>query len=184
MSVRERHSIVLGLLSVLPGVAVTNCRAAAPPATVGMVVIKEVVQQKSRTNPELVKRLAQTIDYYGLDDPKATLPQALYLLARRYRLTFIINARAFKGVDLDDWDEYGVARPSQPETKAPMGIVVNKLLARIRVPSGAVYVVRPHFIEITTRAAWLRELGLPPDTKDNLVCRDFRNVRLRKALVR
>jgi hypothetical protein len=178
------HSLLL--VALLLGSPDAMVRAAAPPpAKVQLVTIKETIGPQGRHNAALAKVLARTVDFYGLDDPKTTLVEALDQLAKVHRLRFVINAKAFKGKDLDDWEENGICNPNAiPAMKAPLSTVLKKILARVRVASGAIYILRRDGIEITTNACWFRELGLPADTTSELVSLDLRKVRLDRALAR
>ena len=69
-----------------------------------------------------------------------------------------------------------------PPMKTTLATVLRKVLARLPVHSGAIWVIRHDGLEITTKAAWLRELGLPPGTKSELVSHRFRGVPLHQAL--
>ena len=100
---------------------------------------------------ELQNLLNKTIDYGGLDDPKATLIDELDRLARVYRVTFDVNEKAFKYEMLNDVLKTEIANPNAiPPMKTTLGTVLKKILARIGVPSGAMYLIRRDVIEITT----------------------------------
>jgi hypothetical protein len=172
------------LIALLLGSPDAMGRAAAPPPP-ATVIIKEVIGSQGRHNAALAKVLARTVDFYGLDDPKTTLVEALDQLAKVHRLRFVINAKAFKGKNLDDWEANGICyHDNIPAMRAPLSTVLKKILSRVPVPSGATYVLRRGGIEITTNAFWFRELGLPADTTSELVSLDLRKVRLDRALTR
>ncbi len=45
---------------------------------------------------QLAKKLAEPVDFPGLDDPKTTLGDALELLTQKYDLRFDVNEKAFQ----------------------------------------------------------------------------------------
>jgi hypothetical protein len=144
---------------------------------------EEVPRFPHREDPALKKSLERTIHFPGLEDSKATLKQVLADLGKEYNLTFDVNERAFRDEDVKDVLSTPIAACAPlPPMKATLGTVLRKILARVPAPSGARFVLRRDTIEITTSAAWLRELGLPPDTTSPLISTRFRNVPLRKAI--
>jgi tetratricopeptide (TPR) repeat protein len=100
---------------------------------------------------ELLQQLSKPINYLGLDDPKATLQEALEQLAKAYNLTFDINEKAFTFENVKDVAKTEVASPNPiPPVKATLATVLRKILSRVPVPSGATWLIRRDTVEITT----------------------------------
>ncbi len=113
---------------------------------------------KARTQPEagpaLIDRLARRIDFAGVNDPKATLHDALDQLAKVSGLTFDVNERAFHDEMVEDVLSRPVAESAIPAMKnVTAERALRKILARIPSTSGATFLVRREVIEITTGAA-------------------------------
>ncbi|MGH7222202.1 MAG: hypothetical protein ACRELF_03150 [Gemmataceae bacterium] len=100
------------------------------------------------------QKLAQRVQYSGLDDPRATLNDALNMLAKRYKLSFDINAAAFKSEGFPGIGRTVIADPKPiPAMKnVRLDKVLKTILARVPVPSGATLRVRGDKVEITTNA--------------------------------
>ena len=101
---------------------------------------------------ELRKRLGDTINYPGLDDPRATLTDALDQLSKRYNLTFDINDKAFKLDGLQEVGRTPITDPTPiPAMHTTIASVLRKILSKIKeAPSGVTYLIRQDHIEITT----------------------------------
>ena len=98
------------------------------------------------------QKLAQRVRFDGIDDPKTTLSDALDNLGKLYDINFDINEKAFKFENVADVAKTPITAESPiPSMKnVRLGRVLEKLLSRIPVPSGATYLVRSDHIEITT----------------------------------
>ncbi|MFO0876156.1 MAG: sigma-70 family RNA polymerase sigma factor [Gemmataceae bacterium] len=92
------------------------------------------------------------------------LEDILDMLSKNYEVAFEINYRAFKGDGLVEPGKMPLEQPLRL-SKVPLSEVLDRLLTRVPAPSGATYLVRNHFIEITTHQAVGRELGLAIATK-------------------
>jgi hypothetical protein len=129
------------------------------------------------------KALARVIDFPGIDDPKTTLTEALDLLARKHRLQFEINDVAFRAEEVEEvWKTKVAAVRALEGGRMTLTTVLWRILERVPSPSGATCIARERTIEITTRAAWLEELGLSADTHAPLVVKSLRRASLAKAL--
>ena len=107
-----------------------------------------------RRTREIRDTLIRPSQFDGFDDPKMTLEKSLDFMARRYGLRFEINAMAFKYENCMDVEKTPIAIETIPRPAGMIlpGKVLELLLARIPVPSRAIFVIRPHgYIEITTR---------------------------------
>jgi hypothetical protein len=98
----------------------------------------------------LPEKLNRVVKFTGFDDPKTTLLEALDKLAKVHDLAFVINERAFKYEMLNEPARVPVAETPLPPLTAPLRQVLQKVLDRVPVPSGATYLVRRQVIEITT----------------------------------
>src|SRR6185437_1440679 len=100
---------------------------------------------------ELRKRLGDTISYPGLDDPRATLNDALDQLSKRYNVTFDINDQAFKMDGLMEVGRTPITEAAPiPAMKTTLSTVLRKILRKVPAPSGTTYLIRRDVIEITT----------------------------------
>src|SRR5262249_27969510 len=109
--------------------------------------------------PSLAARLSKQINYMGVEDPKASLADALDMLAKTHDIQFDINEKAFALVSMKHVQRTEVvsATPSGP-MKSQLGTVLRKVLSRVPVPSGATYAIRDDHIEITTGATLASEV--------------------------
>ena len=104
------------------------------------------------------EKLNTKVVFRGCDDPKTNLIEILDQLAYRYGVVFHVNEKAFALENITYVFKELVADPDPiPPMTASFGTVLKSVLARINVPSGAAYVIRDEFIEITTREAISRE---------------------------
>jgi hypothetical protein len=112
--------------------------------------------EESPRGQELSRVLCKPVHYPGIDDPKATFGECLEQLAKRYNLSFDINARAFEKAHIEEIRKARTtAQQPLPEMHARLGTVLKKILSRVS-PS-ATYIVREGFIEITTVHAMRKE---------------------------
>ncbi len=100
--------------------------------------------------------MMRPVSYGGLDDPKAKLSEVLDDLAAQYDITFNVNERAFEAEGL----KYVLTTPVVTDGKTlpklknvAFSTVLRKILSRIPVKSGAIYLLKADSIEITTRRA-------------------------------
>jgi tetratricopeptide (TPR) repeat protein len=100
---------------------------------------------------ELQHLLSKPVQYEGLEDPKATLQDALEQLAKRYNLSFDINEKAFKFDNIAEPGKAEVASPNPiPAMHTTLSTVLRRILSRVPAPTGATYIIRRDVIEITT----------------------------------
>jgi hypothetical protein len=140
------------------------------------------------------ERLTQPMRDAGVNDPKLTVSEIFDLLQKRCGVTFEINDKAFRAEnDKNPLDEgFDVGRfeivgniPIPPMPNGRLATLLRVVLARIPSPSGAVYVLRPDSVEITTAAALRTELGIPENRPVlPLVWDVFDETPIRKALAR
>lgn len=107
--------------------------------------------------------LAQPFHYEGLDECAVPLGDVLEQLAKRIRaskgvqVTFEVNEQAFLAEKVEGGSKMKLARPALPPMDAPLSRVVTTILTRLPCESGATYVIRSDYIEITTNAAVRKE---------------------------
>jgi hypothetical protein len=107
----------------------------------------------------LADKLYKVITYDGMDDPKATLQDLLDMLSKVHEITFDLNEVAFKEELVNDVAKQEVGHTPIPRMeRVRLRVVLNRILQRVAVPSGATWLVRGDHIEITTRAAARREV--------------------------
>lgn len=108
--------------------------------------------------------LKDRVNFPGCDDPKTTLGEALGNLAARHQIQFDTLERAFKDEQVFDVLKTEIAAPNVvPAMPNATGAqILATILARIPVPSGATYVLRPSgAIEINTKD-YLKAEAAPP----------------------
>jgi hypothetical protein len=126
---------VISVVSIVVGLAVLSW--AAPP---------------SKESSSLAQKLNQRINYPGLEDPRATLVDALAQVNKLGNVSFDINDKAF---DMDQLKDVGrtpmcEAGPIPEMKNARLSRVLNTILRRVPAPSGTTYSIRDDYIEITT----------------------------------
>jgi RNA polymerase sigma factor (sigma-70 family) len=151
------------------------------------------VEEAIQHAPDWREKMMESLNYSGIvNDPRATLSDALDMLAKRYNLTFDINERAFEMDDLKDVARTPIADPYPiPPMRTSLSTILNKILRRVPASSGATYIIRRDHIEITTGAAVRSEIGIP-ENEDGPVIRPvlplvwdtFKEVPLAQALPR
>jgi hypothetical protein len=163
------RSFCCGALIVSGAVAWFASGAPAPPA-------------KPEVSPAAA--LHRRLDFAGFEDPKITLQEALDKLAEVYGVKFEVNEKAFKYENVPDVLRVEVATTPIPAMKnARLEDVLRRLLQRIGVGSGAVYLVRRDGIEITNGTFRIAEVwGGHRGPFLPLVHRKFEKVPLDEAL--
>jgi hypothetical protein len=136
-----RRAVVIVCVIVGLGTLISAAPAPAPPAS-------------------LPQKLAQRVKFDGIDDPKITLSEALDKLSKLYDVNFDINEKAFKFENVMDAPKTPVTaeNPLPAMKNVRLSRVLDKLLSRIPVPSGATYLVRSDHIEITTSIFQAQEI--------------------------
>jgi hypothetical protein len=150
-----RPVLLLGVLLLLPAALALAPAAPGPAPT---------PSPKEANKPfPLATKLHERVKFSGLDaDPKETLQESLDRLADIYGLRFDVNEAAFKAESVADVLATPVLEKPMPAMKeVRLGDLVSKVLARLPVPSGAVSVLRPDHIEITTGNAVRNEFWGP-----------------------
>jgi type II secretory pathway component HofQ len=131
----------------------------APPAEAKDATAQTPAEQASAAAHEA---LHQVIDFHGLDDPKTTVQEALDALGKLYNVQFDVNEKAFAADNLENVQTYEfAAQRTIPPMKAPLKMVLGKILSRLPNESGAVLMIRKGFVELTTQKAVKAELGIP-----------------------
>jgi len=147
------------------GIEVTTRKFLEAEGLLGQTVLAPTPEQLNRARG-LRDTLIRPSQFDGFDDPKMTLAEALAFMEGRYGLRFEVNEKAFKYEAVMDVEKTPVADPnpiSRPAGLILPGKVLEQVLAKIPVASGAVFVIRPHgHIEVTTRRFVLAELGIDP----------------------
>jgi hypothetical protein len=107
----------------------------------------------NKTEPSVADRLAQRIDFSGIDDPNTSLSDALQLLTKQSGLAFDVDEAAFRKENVADVlaSSIGGAVPKMKNVSVER--VLRKLLNRAPGESGATFLVRREAVEVTTRAA-------------------------------
>jgi len=142
---------------------------------------------ESEAGREIRRRLSETINYPGLDDPRATLKDALDQDWKRYGLPFDINEKAFEIDGVTDVGRVSITDPTAlPAMHTTLAKVLQQTLRRVPAKSGATYLIRDDVIEITTTAAIRKEFFADrpetPDPLPPLVSGAFDKVPLEAAL--
>ncbi|HEY7157355.1 MAG TPA: sigma-70 family RNA polymerase sigma factor [Gemmataceae bacterium] len=109
-------------------------------------------------------KLNQPVEFGGFQDPKMPLDEALKNLGDRYNLVFRLNEKAFKFENIMDVERVEVASPNPiPAMKASLRTILQAILDRVPVPSGATFLLRKDHVEITTNTFIEIELGRATD---------------------
>ncbi|MHB1425478.1 MAG: sigma-70 family RNA polymerase sigma factor [Gemmataceae bacterium] len=118
-------------------------------------------KQRLPVSPE--KLMQTVVSYTGLEDPRATLSDALAMLSRRYNLTFDINEKAFEMEQLPNVGQTLIVQKDPlPPMRTTLSTVLHKILRRVPAPSGVTYLIRRDLIEITTGTFVVKELRIRP----------------------
>jgi hypothetical protein len=104
--------------------------------------------------------LEKPVDFEGIKDRKTTIEDALYFLEQVYGCSFVINERAFRQENLPEVGKCQVANPNDLPAQhgRKLRLVLDSILLRLPVPSGATYLIRDNHIEITTKAFAAKEV--------------------------
>jgi hypothetical protein len=150
-----------------------NARRDAPAPDPNMVAAPAPAKRKppapvnNQNNPrarqvELRNQLNLTVDYPGLEDPRATLTDVLEQLSKRYNLTFHVNNNAFRAIDPKiEIARFEIAVAPVPEMHSHLKAILQTILERLPSKMGTQLLIRKDFIEVTTEAAVREELGIP-----------------------
>jgi hypothetical protein len=151
---------------VLAGVtAVASSRPALPPAP---KEDKAGPAEKAPTSAQgVVRALLRPVHFTGAEQDKLTsLKDVLEMLRKNHGLAYTVDERAFKHEGLVTppvLDTPIVEIAPLPAMKAPLGKVLQAVLARVPVPSGATFMVRREGVEITTRQFQVAEVDAQRD---------------------
>jgi hypothetical protein len=124
--------------------------------------VQNALKARHRTH-YLIDRLTDTVMFDGFDDPRFTLQDALDYLADRYDLSFDVDEKAFAKAIGKDKPRSILAEPvaTTPIPKmrgVSLERVLEKILARVEVDSGATFLIHKDQIFITTGAAASKEI--------------------------
>jgi RNA polymerase sigma factor (sigma-70 family) len=151
-------------------------------------------KQDAATRLEIWRaQLTNPLNFEGIADPGITLQEALNKLGKQFNINFEINDKAFELDQVNN--DVGAtliagSKPIPPMRNASLASVLRIILARVPAPSGAVYILRPDSVEITTTVALLRELGIARNSPAGfppvipLVWDVFEETPISKALIR
>jgi RNA polymerase sigma factor (sigma-70 family) len=166
-----------------------NVRRDPPAPDPNMVAAPALAKRKppvavnNQNNPrtrqvELRDLLSRSVDYPGLEDPRATLTDVLDQLSKRYNLTFHLNSNAFRSIDPKiEMPTFKIAETPIGEMHCSLKTVLQTILERLPPRTRPMFVIRKDYIQITTESAVRSELGIPAnrpllplvgDTLDNI----------------
>jgi RNA polymerase sigma factor (sigma-70 family) len=109
-------------------------------------------------------KLKAVVDFAGIDDPKATLVEALDAMRRHHGIAYVLNEKAFHQANLADMGKTEIAQPNpMPQIRAPLKTIYQAILDRASLATQSseelMLVVRgDHLVEITTKTAVMQEL--------------------------
>ncbi len=169
-----RRAFLLALLAtVVPG-----ARAQTPDFPRPRRQILDSYEQIRPRQNAMKKALEKPIRFPGITDTKATLLDALSTL-RGNDLLFDINEAAFRIEGIEDPLGARIAeKPIGPMERTTPGAVLTRILTRIPVESGAVYIIRRNLVEITTRKVILAEYEPYLEEKAQMIQEQVRTGRL------
>jgi hypothetical protein len=101
---------------------------------------------------ELTKKLAESVQFQGIDDPKETLAEALQQLESTCKVRIEIDVNAFKAVGMEDVAATEIAgqKPIDKMPGAPLDEVLAAVLDRVKVAGGTRYRLGKERVVITT----------------------------------
>lgn len=135
------NRVVVAVVLIAGVTLLAGVHSAAPPGRVPV------------TSLPLVDRMYAEVSFPCHDDPKTTLFEILEEMTRRYDVEFDVQEKAFKFEMLNDVLKTEVANPTPvPAMKAPIGEILRRILNKVPVPSGAVWLLRKNHVEVTTGA--------------------------------
>jgi hypothetical protein len=144
--------LVLGGLVAVSAIPSAPARAPAP--------ARPMTDEPAHPPAPPLEPLLKTIKFGGYDG-EAPLQDALDQLDKIYNLRFTINEQAFRNEGLKPDQVYRINLCQDGELKPMDGTifqVLQTILSRVPVESGATLMVRPNCIEITTRKAQIAEV--------------------------
>jgi hypothetical protein len=104
-------------------------------------------------------KLLQPIDFSGFEDVNTRLIEAMDHLGAKFGLAFRINEKAFRAEQIAEVTRFEIANPPIPPIPGTrLKVVLQALLERIPSTSGATYLIRDGYIEITTNEAARNEI--------------------------
>jgi len=129
----------------------------------GQTAPKDPPKADAKADESLYAKLNRIVSYNGVDDPKATLTEVLDLLAANQNLTIDINVRAFRLEQVNEPGKFQLAEqePIRAMKNVRLETILQKVLERVPVPSGATWTVRRDHLEITTNRAQQAEFYPP-----------------------
>ena len=148
---------------------------------------QNAMKPRARTN-YLMDRLTDAVNFEGFNDPRTTLQDGLDYLADRYDLSFDVDEKAFaqafgKKNARFAANEPIATTPIPPMRNVALERVLEKIIARLDVASGATFLIGRGQILITTRAAASKEiLGDSSLPLPRLIHRRMEKRQLRDAL--
>ncbi len=77
-------------------------------------------------------RLKAVVDFPGIDDPKATLGEVLEMLRQKHRIQIDVYEEAFAVRGVNDILNARLFEKELPKMKAPLGKILDAILARIK----------------------------------------------------
>jgi hypothetical protein len=118
---------------------------------IGNAAPKDAPKPEAKGEDPIYIKLNKVVTFTGLEDPKTTLREQLDVLGDQHNILFDINERAFAFEQLNEVAKTPIAeRPLAPMKNVRLETVLQKMLARVPVPSGATFTVRRDRVEITT----------------------------------
>jgi RNA polymerase sigma factor (sigma-70 family) len=156
----------------------------AAPAPQPKTIDQPAVPPAMFSDRELRDALTRTTTYDGIDDPKATLQDALDQLRAKYNIEIIVNEQSYATNKPSGILQLEIAAPMPlPPMKAPLDTILRKILARLPGECESTYFIRDGHVEILSSAAARRELGLAPNASvPRLVYQVFEDTSLLNAL--
>jgi hypothetical protein len=101
--------------------------------------------------------LYTTVEFRGFDDPDTKYGEAFDHLHRLYNISITVNEQAFKDEGIDDLLTTPLARELPKMKNVTLERVVRKVLERIPVATGTMWLARGGDVEITTVRAYRKE---------------------------
>jgi len=150
------------------------------PATFDVLVVDKLKNEASEPAGRDMERrdlLNTKIKFAGIDDPEKVFSEALKMLEKPGKLTFMVNEQAFQQDKAPAVLKTRIAeRLPLAKREELLSTALRRILERIPAESGATYLIRDDHIEITTQRAARAELRIPVDRPfPTLIYEEFEN---------
>lgn len=138
---------------------------------------------------QIRRRLAEItqFDFQTPRDQDVSFEQCFAFLGARYGLRFRFNVQAFAEEQITDFSSLPVHPELVPRARLSLDTILRRLLSQIPATSGANFIVRDRWIEITTNdvlAQQREQPQLPPEYRTSPLYHEYRQALRRRVVFR